>query len=382
VIGESDRAAADGRRQLDDRFRRLRPVRAGGVSVEVDHGAERTVAWPWGPLREAVVGVPTRLWKDQEVARMGAVAVRIEGLSKYYGKVRALEDLHLDVAEGEVVGYLGPNGAGKTTTIRLLLGLIRPSAGRAEIFGLDCQHQVVEAHRQLAYVAGEASLWPSLTGAETLRLLGRVQGRVDDTYRDELIARFDLDPSKKVRAYSKGNRQKLILVAALMTRARLLVLDEPTSGLDPLMEQAFRQCVHEARDRGQTIFLSSHILSEVEALCDRVGILRAGLLVEMGTLAEMRHLSALTVEATFEAAVPDLSGVPGVSAIEVVGQLARCQVRGSIEPLLKVLASSGVRELLSREPSLEEIFLAQYGSSGQEPERGSGQLGRSEDRAG
>jgi ABC-2 type transport system ATP-binding protein len=222
---------------------------------------------------------------------------------------------------------------------------------------------VVEAHRRLAYVAGEANLWPSLTGAETLHLLGRVRGSVDDTYRDELIGRFDLDTSKKVRAYSKGNRQKLILVAALMTRPELLVLDEPTSGLDPLMEQAFRHCVHEARERGQTVFLSSHILSEVEALCDRVGILREGRLVEMGTLAEMRHLSALTVEATFEGPVPDLSRVPGVSSVEVVGHLVRCQVRGTIEPLLQVLAVSGVHELLSREPSLEELFLAQYGSS-------------------
>ena len=294
---------------------------------------------------------------------MGAMAIRTEGLSKYYGSVRALEDLDLEVAEGEVVGYLGPNGAGKTTTIRLLLGLIRPTAGRAEIFGLDCQRQVVEAHRRLAYVAGEASLWPSLTGAETLHLLGRVQGRVDVTYRDELIGRFDLDPSKKVRAYSKGNRQKLILLAALMTRPELLVLDEPTSGLDPLMEQAFRHCVHEARERGQTVFLSSHILSEVEALCDRVGILREGLLVEMGTLAEMRHLSALTVEATFEGPVPDLSRVPGVGSVEVEGHVVRCQVRGTIEPLLRVLAASGGQELLSREPSLEELFLAQYGGS-------------------
>ena len=293
---------------------------------------------------------------------MGTFAVRTERLSKNYGAVPALSELDLEVAEGEVVGYLGPNGAGKTTTIRLLLGLIRPSAGRGEIFGLDCQRQVVEAHSQLAYVAGEASLWPSLTGAETLRLLERVQGRSDDAYRDELVARFDLDPSKKVRAYSKGNRQKLILVAALMTRPPLLVLDEPTSGLDPLMEQAFRLCVGEARERGQTVFLSSHILSEVEALCDRIGILRQGHLVEMGTLAEMRHLSALSVEVTFEGQVPELSGVAGVSAVEVVGQVVRCQVRGTIEPLLKVLADAHVREMLSREPSLEELFLAQYGS--------------------
>jgi len=295
---------------------------------------------------------------------MGVIAIRTEGLSKHYGSVHALEDLDIEVAKGEVVGYLGPNGAGKTTTIRLLLGLIRPTSGRAEIFGLDCQRQVVEAHRRLAYVAGEASLWPSLTGAETLHLLGRVQGRVDTTYRDELIARFDLDPSKKVRAYSKGNRQKLILVAALMSRPELLVLDEPTSGLDPLMEQAFRHCVHEARERGQTVFLSSHILSEVEALCDRIGILREGLLVEMGTLAEMRHLAALTVEVTFAGSVPDLSAVAGVSSVEVAGHVARCHVRGPIEPLLKVLAVSGVQELLSREPSLEELFLAQYGGKG------------------
>jgi len=293
---------------------------------------------------------------------MGALAIRTEGLTKSYGSVRALDRLDLEVSQGEVVGYLGPNGAGKTTTIRLLLGLLRPSAGRAEIFGVDCQRQVVEAHRHLAYVAGEANLWPSLTGAETLHLLGRVQGSVDAGYRDELISRFDFDVSKKVRAYSKGNRQKLILIAALMTRPALLVLDEPTNGLDPLMEQAFRQCVHEARERGQTIFLSSHILSEVEALCDRVGILREGVLVEMGTLAEMRYLSALTVEATFEAEVPDLSAIAGVSAVEVVGHVARCQVRGSIEPLLKVLAEAGVRELLSREPSLEELFLALYGA--------------------
>ncbi len=292
---------------------------------------------------------------------MGTMAIRTEGLSKRYGDVDALKDLDLEVAEGEVVGYLGPNGAGKTTTIRLLLGLIRPTAGRAEIFGLDCQRQAVEAHRRLAYVAGEASLWPSLTGAETLHLLGRVQGRVDDAYRDELIRRFDLDSSKKVRAYSKGNRQKLILVGALMTRPELLLLDEPTSGLDPLMEQAFRHCVHEARERDQTVFLSSHILSEVEALCDRIGILREGRLVEMGTLAEMRHLSALSVEATFEGAVPDVSRVPGVSSVEVVGHLLRCQVRGTIEPLLQLLAASGAQELLSREPSLEELFLAQYG---------------------
>jgi ABC-2 type transport system ATP-binding protein len=299
---------------------------------------------------------------------VAALAIRTEGLTKRYGDVAALDHLDLEVAPGEVVGYLGPNGAGKTTTIRLLLGLISPTEGRGEIFGLDCQRQPVEAHRRLAFVAGEANLWPSLTGAETLRLLGRAWGSgvsrgsgVDEAYRDELVARFDLDPAKKVRAYSKGNRQKVLLIAALMTRADLLVLDEPTSGLDPLMEEAFRGSVREARDRGQTVFLSSHILSEVEALCDRVGILRQGKLVELGTLAEMRHLSALTVEATFAGAIPDLSGVPGVSSVQADGRVVRCQVRGPIAPLLKVLAAADVTELLSREPSLEELFLAQYG---------------------
>ena len=251
---------------------------------------------------------------------MATIAIRTQGLSKRYGATDALRDLDLELAQGEVVGYLGPNGAGKTTTIRLLLGLIRPTGGRAEIFGLDCQSRAVAAHRRLAYVAGEANLWPSLTGGETLHLLGRVQGRVDAAYRDELIERFALDPSKKVRAYSKGNRQKVILVAALMTRADLLLLDEPTAGLDPLMEQAFRHCVDEARQRGQTIFLSSHILSEVEALCDRVAILREGVLVETGTMAELRHLSALTVEATFDDGVPDLAAVPGVSAVQRDGR--------------------------------------------------------------
>ena len=292
---------------------------------------------------------------------MSDEAIRTEGLTKRYGDVAALDHLDLHVERGEVVGYLGPNGAGKTTTIRLLLGLSRPTGGKAEIFGLDCQQRPAEVHRRLAYVAGEADLWPSLTGAETLALLGRVSGRVDEPYRDELLARFDLDPTKKVRAYSKGNRQKVVLIAALMVRPDLLVLDEPTNGLDPLMELAFRVCVAEARDRGQTVFLSSHIMSEVEALCDRVCILRDGVLVETGTLARMRHLSALTVEATFDGAAPDLSGVPGVSAVRTDGRTLHCQVRGSVEPLVTALAAAGVTGLLSREPSLEELFLAQYG---------------------
>ena len=292
---------------------------------------------------------------------MTDTVIKTEGLSKRYGSVDALIDLDLEVKKGEVLGYLGPNGAGKTTTIRLLLALARPSAGRAEIFGLDCQRHAVEAHRYLTYVPGEANLWPALTGAETLRLLGRVHGQVDDAYRDELVERFELDVDTKVRAYSKGNRQKLMLIAAFMGRPDLLILDEPTAGLDPLMEQAFRHTVAEAKERGQTIFLSSHILSEVEALCDRVAILRAGRLVEHGSLDEMRHLSSLLVEATFAGPVPDLSRVPGVRSLAADGHVARMEVAGPIDPLLKALAGSDVRELLSREPSLEELFLSLYG---------------------
>jgi ABC-2 type transport system ATP-binding protein len=301
----------------------------------------------------------------------GTLAIETVGLTKAYAGVEVLSDLALRVERGEVVGFLGPNGAGKTTTIKLLLGLIKPTRGSATIFGLDCTAQPVETHRRVGYVAGEANLWPSLTGEETLHLLGRVQGMVDEGYREALIARFELDVDKKVRAYSKGNRQKVILIAALMCRPELLIFDEPTSGLDPLMEQAFRLCVREARERGQTIFLSSHLMSEVEALCDRVGVLRHGRLVEMGTLAAMRHLSSLSVEVTFEGAPPELSGVPGVSLVEEDGHLVRCQVQGSIEPLMRSLTAARVTRLVSREPSLEELFVAHYGrESGTKREAG------------
>jgi ABC-2 type transport system ATP-binding protein len=293
--------------------------------------------------------------------------IRTESLSKRFGNTTALQDLDLEVLPGEVVGFLGPNGAGKTTTIRLLLGLLVPTGGRAELFGLDSRREAVAAHRRLAYVPGEATLWPGLTGEETLLFIARLHGGVDVAYRDELIERFALDPSKRVRAYSKGNRQKLSLIAALMTRADLLILDEPTAGLDPLMEVAFRECAREAVDRGQTVFLSSHILSEVEALCDRIGILRAGRLVDMGTMEQLRHLSAVSVEATFEGRPPDLSGIPGVAGVAVQGNRLRCQVSGPMSALLDALAGSGVVSLLSREPSLEELFLAHYGS--QQPQR-------------
>jgi ABC-2 type transport system ATP-binding protein len=292
-----------------------------------------------------------------------ASAVHTEDLTKRYGETLALDALDLDVTPGEVYGCLGPNGAGKTTTIRLLLGLHRPTDGRAELFGIDAWRDPVAAHRRVAYVAGEPYLWPSLTGAETFELLARVRGGTDVAYRDALVERFQLDASKKVRALSKGNRQKVQLVAAFASRADLLILDEPTSGLDPLMEVAFRDTVREATHRGQTVFLSSHILSEVEALCDRVGILRDGRLVEQGTLAELRHLSAQTVEVTFDGPAPELGELPGVQLAPAGSNSVRAQVTGGVGPLIAALAGHPVVALTSREPSLEEIFLHHYDGS-------------------
>jgi ABC-2 type transport system ATP-binding protein len=292
-------------------------------------------------------------------------AILAADLTKRYGETVALEGLDLSVEEGEVYGYLGPNGAGKTTTIRLLLGLHRPSRGRSELFGIDAWRDAVKAHRRVAYVAGDPSLWPSMTGAETLDFLARLRGGTDRSYQDELVERFQLDTAKKTRALSKGNRQKVQLVAALATRADLLVLDEPTSGLDPLMEMVFRGCVHQAKERGQTVFLSSHILSEVEALCDRVGILRQGRLVDEGTLAQLRHLGALTVEVTFAGAAPQLRNLPGVVREQISADRVRFEVTGAVGPLLRALAEHPVETLTSREPSLEEIFLHHYDDGAQ-----------------
>ncbi len=289
------------------------------------------------------------------------IALQTKNLTKKYGSFTALDGLDLEVQKGEILGYLGPNGAGKTTTIRAILGLIKPTGGSATIFGIDTQKDKIAAHKRIAYVPGEATFWPNLTGAETLHLLAKVHGKADLAYQKELTERFQFDPSKKVRAYSKGNRQKINLIAALSTRADLLIMDEPTSGLDPLMEQAFRKSTLEAKANGQTVFLSSHILEEVEALCDRVAILRAGKLVELGTLGEMRHLSALTVTATFDGPPPKVDGIKGVSAVKIVGRQLTCQLQGSIDPLLTVLAAHHPKTLLSREPSLEELFLSLYG---------------------
>ncbi|AEH11143.1 MULTISPECIES: ABC transporter ATP-binding protein [Protofrankia] len=287
-------------------------------------------------------------------------AIYTEGLTKHYGDTVALDRLDLAIAPGEAYGYLGPNGAGKTTTIRLLLGLHRPTAGRARLFGIDAWAEPVAAHRRVAYVAGEPALWPSLTGTETLEFLAHLHGGVDVAYRDELVSRFELDPRKKVRALSKGNRQKVQLIAALATRADLLIFDEPTSGLDPLMEVEFRHCAEEARSRGQTILLSSHILSEVEALCDRVGILRRGRLVDEGTLAQLRHLHAQTVEVTFTGPAPQLPPLPGVQVQPVGPSGLRLRTTGGVGPVIAALAGHPVATLTSQEPSLEEIFLHHY----------------------
>ncbi|MGW3783582.1 ABC transporter ATP-binding protein [Micromonospora chokoriensis] len=293
---------------------------------------------------------------------MTDLALRAVDLTKRYGHLTALDALNLDVIAGEVFGFLGPNGAGKSTTIRLLLGLARPTAGRAEVFGVDAA-DVACAHRHLAYVPADVALWPQLTGAEILHLQARTGPGTDLAYRDELVERFALDSSKPARTYSTGNRQKVALIAAFATRARLLVLDEPTSGLDPLMEREFRTAVRQARDRGQTVFLSSHQLAEVEAVCDRVAILRAGRLAEISTISDLRDLHRPEVTITYAGTAPDLSVIPGVEAVEPAGERRlRFTLSGEPGPALRALAATQVTALSMREPSLEEIFLDYYGA--------------------
>lgn len=289
-----------------------------------------------------------------------STVIEAKSLTKKYGAATALDSLNLEVREGEVIGYLGPNGAGKTTTIRLLLGLIKPTSGEATIFGLDATSRAAEIHKDVAYVPGETSYWPSLTGAETLKLLANLHGSCDIEYQKELISRFDFDPNKKVRSYSKGNRQKIALIAALSSRAKLLIFDEPTSGLDPVMAKVFRDEVLAAKQNNQTVFLSSHMLEEVEELCDRVAVLKEGKLVELGTLDELRHLSAITVEATFPSTPPDVKHIPGVSHVEVHDSFLRCSINGPITPLLEAVAKAKPLSFLSRKPSLEELFLSIY----------------------
>jgi ABC-2 type transport system ATP-binding protein len=308
-------------------------------------------AWP--KLDRDVIILP------MTTSTSSSAAISTQGLTKRYGSTLALERLDLSIPPGEVYGFLGPNGAGKTTTIRLLLGLQRASSGTAALFGVDAWRNPVDVHRRLAYVSGEPLLWPALTGWECLQFLGRLHGSVDDQYRRTLIDRFKFEVNKRVRDYSKGNRQKIQLIAAFATRAELLILDEPTSGLDPLMEAAFRETVAEARAAGSTVFLSSHILSEVEALCDRVGILSQGRLVEEGTLAELRHLSKHVVEATF-AGTPPTIDVPGVTVQRAGPATLHFEVEGAVGRLIDALSGTGVVSMVSREPSLEELFLAHY----------------------
>ena len=287
--------------------------------------------------------------------------IEVTGLRKSFGQARALDGLDLTVVPGEVHGFLGPNGAGKTTTIRVLLGLIRAGGGTARLFGGDPWREATTLHRRLAYVPGDVTLWPNLSGGEVIDLLGRLRGGLDEKRKAALLERFGLDPATKSRAYSKGNRQKVALVAALASGAELLILDEPTSGLDPLMEAAFRECVEEERQAGRTVLLSSHILSEVEALCDRVTIIREGRTVDSGALADLRHLSRTSVRAEVTRPPDGLAGLPGVHDLDVSGDRVSCQVdNDALGEVLARLVAAGVRSLASQPPTLEELFLRHY----------------------
>ncbi len=287
--------------------------------------------------------------------------IEVAGLMKSFGRTRALDGLDLTVAAGEVHGFLGPNGSGKTTTIRVLLGLIRAGGGSARLLGGDPWAEATTLHRRLAYVPGDVTLWPNLSGGEVIDLLARLRGGVDEKRKVALLEKFELDPATKSRSYSKGNRQKVALVAALSSGAELLILDEPSSGLDPLMEAAFRECVDEERQAGRTVLLSSHILSEVEALCDRVTIIRAGRTVDSGALADLRHLSRTSVRAELDQPPDGLDGLPGVHDLEIAGNRVSCQVDDRVLPeVLRRLAAAGVRSLVSQPPTLEELFLSHY----------------------
>jgi ABC-2 type transport system ATP-binding protein len=298
-------------------------------------------------------------------------AISIEGLVKSFGSTRALDGLDLSVEVGEVHGFLGPNGSGKTTTIRILLGLLRADAGSVVLLGGDPWRDAVRLHRRLAYVPGEVSLWPNLTGGEVIDLVGRLRGDLDRRRRDELIQRFQLDPTKKTRSYSKGNRQKVGLVAALASNAELLLLDEPTSGLDPLMEAVFQDCIREMKTEGRTVLLSSHILAEVEALCDRLSIIRVGRVAERGTLAELRHLTRTSITAETESSAESMRGLAGIYGLEIDGTHVRFEVdTDHLDVAVRRLGELGVRSLVSHPPTLEELFLRHYGDElAKEPER-------------
>ncbi|HEX5532367.1 MAG TPA: ABC transporter ATP-binding protein [Actinomycetales bacterium] len=288
-------------------------------------------------------------------------AIVISGLRKSFGSTLALDGLDLTVHTGEVHGFLGPNGSGKSTTLRVLLGLLRKDGGEVRLLGGDPWRDAAQLHRRLAYVPGDVNLWPTLTGGEVIDLLGRLRGGLDEKKRAALLERFELDPRKKGRAYSKGNRQKVALVAALASDVELLVLDEPTSGLDPLMEGVFRECIVDEARQGRTVLLSSHILSEVEALCDRVSIIRRGRTVESGTLAELRHLTRTSVRAELATPPVGLERLPGVHDVLVEGNRVSCDVDTShLSDLLRELTTLGVRDMTCQPPTLEELFRRHY----------------------
>ncbi|MGI8522278.1 MAG: ATP-binding cassette domain-containing protein [Nocardioides sp.] len=293
---------------------------------------------------------------------VSATVIDISDLTKTFGSTRALDGLDLAVDGGEVHGFLGPNGAGKSTSIRVLLGLLRADSGTVELFGGDPWREAASLHRRLAYVPGDVSLWPNLTGGEVIDLLGRLRGGLDEKRRADLVERFELDPTKKGRAYSKGNRQKVALVAALAADVELLVLDEPTSGLDPIMESVFSACIDDFRERGHTVLLSSHILAEVERLCDRVSIIRAGKRVESGTLGELRHLTRTSVLAELAAVPEGLADLTGVHDLVVEGRRASIEIdTTSLDAAVAMLHRAGIRSLTCTPPTLEELFLRHYG---------------------
>ncbi|WP_406531052.1 ATP-binding cassette domain-containing protein [Streptomyces sp. I8-5] len=306
-------------------------------------------------------------------------AITVAGLHKSFGRTHALDGLDLTVETGEVHGFLGPNGSGKSTTIRVLLGLLRADSGAAQLLGRDPWHDAVELHRKVAYVPGDVTLWRNLSGGEVIDLYGSLRGGLDRTRRADLVDRFELDPTKKGRTYSKGNRQKVALVAAFASDVDLLILDEPTSGLDPLMEEVFQDCVAEERARGRTILLSSHILSEVETLCDRVSIIRKGRTVETGSLADMRHLTRTNISAELAAAPDGLARLPGVHDLDVQGLRVTLQVdTDKLDAVLKSLTASGVRTLTSTPPTLEELFLRHYASDTTDGAGSAGSIGSGE----
>ena len=291
-----------------------------------------------------------------------STALSISGLVKTFGPTVALDGLDLEVAPGEVHGFLGPNGAGKSTTIRVLLGLLRADSGDAELLGGDPWRDAASLHRRLAYVPGDVNLWPNLTGGEVIDLLSRLRGGFDPARKDELLDRFDLDPTKKARSYSKGSRQKVALVAALASDVELFLLDEPTSGLDPLMEAVFQECIHELKAQGKTVLLSSHILAEAEALADRLSIIRNGRIVQSGTLSDLRHLTRTTVIAETDQhadRLTTMTGVANVSALD--GRVSFDVDTDNLDDVMSYLAGLRIRSLTSHPPTLEELFLRQYG---------------------